>query len=413
MFEEGETEKAVSVRIVNDGSVETDERYTPPPRAAPYHQARPSRTPPLTAPLCAGSAPALHSRTCRGNRIRCLGSFSVVFSNADGGASFSAECDGGPQRAIATITISGDDPDAVRCPPRNCAELAYCTGLNLDEASLTCPRAASNEPFPRTVASACRRRWAPPTTNGRCAAVSAVPARRLFAWSSQFADAVDYDSGSGLLALLLFLLSLPWKLTVAFAPPPRLLGGWACFVVVLGLIGVLTALIGDVAAHMGCCMGLQPSITAITFVALGTSLPDTFASKSAALSEEYADASIGNITGSNSVNVFLGLGLPWAIAAVYWATVGSSGAAASAWHARYELEPWYTPGMAVGFAVPAGDLGFSVGVFCVCATLCLGTLMLRRACIGYELGMAARVPTAAFFAVLWLVYIGACVVYTA
>jgi len=324
VFEEGETEKAISVRIVNDGSVETDE------------------------------------------------SFSVVFSNTDGGASFSVECDGGPQRAIATITISGDDPDAVRCPPRNCAELAYCTGLNLDEASLT-----------------------------------------LFAWSSQFADAVDYDSGSGLLALLLFLLSLPWKLTVAFAPPPRLFGGWACFVVVLGLIGVLTALIGDVAAHMGCCMGLQPSITAITFVALGTSLPDTFASKSAALSEEYADASIGNITGSNSVNVFLGLGLPWAIAAVYWATVGSSGAAASAWHARYELEPWYTPGMAVGFAVPAGDLGFSVGVFCVCATLCLGTLMLRRACIGYELGMAARVPTAAFFAVLWLVYIGACVVYTA
>ena len=33
---------------------------------------------------------------------------------------------------------------------------------------------------------------------------------------------------------------------------------------------------------MGCCMGMSPSITAITFVALGTSLPDTFASKTAA-----------------------------------------------------------------------------------------------------------------------------------
>ena len=52
-------------------------------------------------------------------------------------------------------------------------------------------------------------------------------------------------------------------------------------------------------------------VTAITFVALGTSLPDTFASKAAAVNEPTADNSIGNITGSNSVNVFLGLGLPW------------------------------------------------------------------------------------------------------
>ena len=58
---------------------------------------------------------------------------------------------------------------------------------------------------------------------------------------------------------------------------------------------------------------------AITFVALGTSLPDTFASKAAAVGEKNADNAIGNITGSNSVNVFLGLGLPWLIAAIYHA----------------------------------------------------------------------------------------------
>ena len=84
------------------------------------------------------------------------------------------------------------------------------------------------------------------------------------------------------------------------------------------MIGALTAVIGDLAAHMGCCMGIAPSITAITFVALGTSLPDTFASMNAAANEAHADSCIGNITGSNSVNVFLGLGLPWALAAVYW-----------------------------------------------------------------------------------------------
>jgi Ca2+/Na+ antiporter len=51
---------------------------------------------------------------------------------------------------------------------------------------------------------------------------------------------------------------------------------------------------------------------------MGTSLPDTFASKIAAKNEKTADNAIGNVTGSNSVNVFLGLGLPWVIAAIYW-----------------------------------------------------------------------------------------------
>lgn len=42
----------------------------------------------------------------------------------------------------------------------------------------------------------------------------------------------------------------------------------------------------------------------------------------AARQSEYADSAIGNVTGSNSVNVFLGLGLPWAIASTYWSAKG-------------------------------------------------------------------------------------------
>lgn len=53
-------------------------------------------------------------------------------------------------------------------------------------------------------------------------------------------------------------------------------------------------------------------------MALGTSLPDTFASFIAAKQEKTADNAIGNVTGSNSVNIFLGLGLPWTIASIYW-----------------------------------------------------------------------------------------------
>ena len=63
-------------------------------------------------------------------------------------------------------------------------------------------------------------------------------------------------------------------------------------------------------------------MTAITLVAVGTSLPDLLASKQAVTDSTNADAAVGNVTGSNSVNVFLGLGLPWLLASVYYALNG-------------------------------------------------------------------------------------------
>merc|ERR1719326_389141 len=96
--------------------------------------------------------------------------------------------------------------------------------------------------------------------------------------------------------------------------------GWLCFFVALAMIGVVTAFIGDLANLLGCVLGLEAGITAITIVAVGTSLPDAFASKTAATEDETADNAIGNVTGSNSVNVFLGIGMPWMVAAIYWST---------------------------------------------------------------------------------------------
>lgn len=37
----------------------------------------------------------------------------------------------------------------------------------------------------------------------------------------------------------------------------------------------------------------------------------------AAIQDKYADASVGNVTGSNAVNVFLGIGIAWTLAAFY------------------------------------------------------------------------------------------------
>lgn len=49
---------------------------------------------------------------------------------------------------------------------------------------------------------------------------------------------------------------------------------------------------------------------------------DTFASKVSAIGDSTADNSVGNVTGSNAVNVFLGIGVAWSIAALYHAYKG-------------------------------------------------------------------------------------------
>ena len=59
----------------------------------------------------------------------------------------------------------------------------------------------------------------------------------------------------------------------AFVPPTEYVGGWACFVVSILMIGLLTAVIGDVASQFGCIVNLNDAVTAITLVAMGTSVP--------------------------------------------------------------------------------------------------------------------------------------------
>jgi Ca2+/Na+ antiporter len=170
-------------------------------------------------------------------------------------------------------------------------------------------------------------------------------------------------------------------------------------------IGGVTAIIGDMAALLGCTMGVPDSITAITFVALGTSLPDTFASKAAAQGDEYADASIGNVTGSNSVNVFLGLGLPWLIGAIYWASADDAKKAEWAeFYGDTDVPSRYPEG---GFVVIAGDLGFSVIVFSICACTAIGLLVWRRKAFGGELGgpQPGRRISSIVLVCLWLVYV--------
>merc|ERR1719245_1049316 len=162
---------------------------------------------------------------------------------------------------------------------------------------------------------------------------------------------------------IMHFLTLPWKLIFALIPPTAILQGFPTFVISIAFVGLCTAVIGDVAGHLGCFINLKDCVNAIAFVALGTSVPDTFASKTSAIEDDTADNSVGNVTGSNAVNVFLGIGIAWTMAAVYWEAQGEK------------------------FIVPVGSLGFSVTVFCIEATLAVLILLARRhPAVGGELG---------------------------
>ncbi|XP_017674250.1 PREDICTED: sodium/calcium exchanger 1, partial [Lepidothrix coronata] len=195
-------------------------------------------------------------------------------------------------------------------------------------------------------------------------------------WREQFIEAITVSAGEdddddecgeeklpSCFDYVMHFLTVFWKVLFAFVPPTDYWNGWACFVVSILMIGLLTAFIGDLASHFGCTIGLKDSVTAVVFVALGTSVPDTFASKVAATQDQYADASIGNVTGSNAVNVFLGIGVAWSIAAIYHAAHGQV------------------------FQVSPGTLAFSVTLFTIFAFISVGVLLYRRRPeIGGELG---------------------------
>lgn len=116
---------------------------------------------------------------------------------------------------------------------------------------------------------------------------------------------------------LTHFVTIMWNVLFAFVPPTHWGGGWPAFIIALTFIGLITMVVGEVATLLGCVCGIPSAVTGITLVALGTSLPDTFASMIAAKNSENADSAIGNVTGSNCVNVFLGLGLPWVMASTY------------------------------------------------------------------------------------------------
>lgn len=293
--------------------------------------------------------------------------FRVILSEPTGGAKFDAMRDGGPENAICTITVSPNTNTKSRSE-----KVFRMLTRSMDKAQIG--HSSWKEQFHEA----------------------------LYVNGGEDDEDDEYAHPPSAMDWVMHIITLPWKLLFATVPPTEYCDGWLCFVCSLFMIGVVTALVGDIAACLGCSLGVPDSITAITFVALGTSLPDTFASKTAAEMDPHADASVGNVTGSNSVNVFLGLGLPWTLASIYWVSSDLK----PKWGEKYpEQLKLYPEGGK--FVVIGGDLGFNLVIFSLCAVTTIGTLMVRRKLWRAELGgpTLPKKATAVFFVFLWFLYI--------
>eukprot|EP00928_Gymnodinium_smaydae_P045102 TRINITY_DN30107_c0_g1_i1.p1 TRINITY_DN30107_c0_g1~~TRINITY_DN30107_c0_g1_i1.p1 ORF type:complete len:1003 (+),score=108.29 TRINITY_DN30107_c0_g1_i1:63-3071(+) len=241
-------------------------------------------------------------------------------------------------------------------------------------------------------------------------------------WAERFPEAfycggsAELQAESTISEWISHTFAVTWKVLFLIVPPTPICGGWLTFIVALGMIGLITAFINDLASLLGCSVGMSDEITAITIVALGTSMPDTFASRTAARQDEFADNSIGNVTGSNSVNVFLGLGITWTIGAIYWHVQGRT----PEWDIHMHGERNFAELFAAehpfgGFFIPGGDsLVFSVAIYVTGAVLCLLILTLRRNVYGGELGGPARaqIRDSLFLVMLWVCYLIVVITYT-
>jgi len=292
--------------------------------------------------------------------------FQVVLEDAGGGVEYNPDSDGGSERCLLTVTIVNPNAEDGRLRTRMIGVLDSL--VNLKEMQLG-----------------------------------------VDAWREQITDAIylkagdDGDDGDAQEPScgdrILHCIWFPWQFLFAvFTPPPAFIGGWICFWCSLFHIGWITVIISDLAELFGCAATIEDEITAIIFVALGTSVPDLFASRTAAKHDEWADASIVNVTGSNSVNVFLGIGLPWMGAAFYWSMHPDD----AEWAMRYGGD--YPNG---SFVVTGGNLAYSVAVFTLAACACLTVIQIRRYAFGGELGGQSdtKAYSSFFFFLLWAFYI--------
>lgn len=216
----------------------------------------------------------------------------------------------------------------------------------------------------------------------------------LTIWRQQFVDALTVESQESkkmnniyirMARIFWQLLLLPWRFMFAFVPPCHIAHGWISFICSLLFISGIAYIVTKITDLISCVTGINAYVIAFTALASGTSWPDLVASMIAAERQKTADSAIANITCSNSVNIYVGIGVPWLIDTLYNFI---------AYRQPLRIQN-------------AGGLSFSLIVFFATSVGCISVLIVRRIVFGAELGgprLWAWV-TCAFFMLLWIIFV--------
>lgn len=218
--------------------------------------------------------------------------------------------------------------------------------------------------------------------------------RVLSLWKQQFVDALMLESAETkkldsiyVRALRISWQSLlaPWRLMFALVPPCQIAHGWIAFICSLIFISGIAYVVTQLTDLICCVTGINAYVIAFTALASGTSWPDLVASKIAAERQTTADSAIANITCSNSVNIYVGIGVPWLIDTAY--------------NFILYREPLRIQN--------AAGLSFSLLVFFSTSVGCISVLVLRRLTLGAELGGPKPWAwlTSIYFMLLWLIFV--------
>lgn len=213
----------------------------------------------------------------------------------------------------------------------------------------------------------------------------------LSLWKQQFVDALKFEQNKlegifvKLAKIIRYLLFLPWRIMFAFVPPYDIAHGWIAFICSLLFINGIAYIVTRLTDLISCVTGINAYVIAFTALAAGTSWPDLVASKIAVQRQTTADSAIANITCSNAVNIYVGIGIPWLIDTTY---------NYFAYHEPLRIEN-------------AEGISYSLVVFFSTAIGCIFVLVLRRIVFGAELG-GPRIwawITCVYFMMLWLIFI--------
>jgi Ca2+/Na+ antiporter len=115
------------------------------------------------------------------------------------------------------------------------------------------------------------------------------------------------------------LVAMPWKMVFATIPPKKIGGGWISFLVCAAWICFLTFCCAELIENIVCLLNFNNCIAGLILVSIGCAIPEIVTSVSAASDKTRAncDDVFLPVVASNSANIFIGLGLPWTIAAIH------------------------------------------------------------------------------------------------